>query len=724
MPNISNFFGIGGAQYRLKGIDLSTADYISYVNTEQKIFVSEPHIGFFGYPAVVVAVPIAFESSLFGVLCGTLKLNILFNSAIDLEFGHTGFAMVVDRNGVILSHPDPHFILQKRIAELEVDNPSLQILWNKMVESKEGVLKYTYQGQEYIAGYTPIGINEWFVLVTIPLKEVLTDVEKLKITALILTVFFLGLTIWSVFLVSRSISRPLVSVTHEVQTFVGSTIENIKTQGKDEVSILVASMRRLVSYLQEMALVANSISQGDPSLQIEPKSEGDILGHAFNRMTLYFREMIEVANRLAKGDFRQTIPPKSEKDALGYAFQNMVNGWRGLVSEIQSNADQITEASEQILSRSEQDLLAAEAITSSAEETGLAMAEMKASAEGISENTKTLFSSTEGIVSATDQMFSAIKQVAHSTEELSELADITEMGMNEMVISVMRVTKNAEDSSQFYRETTEISVQGQDSVRQVVDSMEKIRQMVSSATQTIESLEAKSQEIGMIVEVIDGIADQTALLALNASILAAQAGEYGRGFAVVAEEIKNLANRVALSTKEITQIIQGIQKQSVEAAQIIRKGGSAVEEGVRLVHQAGESLNRITVSAKNSWSVARDIAQTVQEQRSTVERIKGSLERVTERINEINSATQEQEAQSSQVLQIVDGVKGLMEQVKRMTIEQAKGTYQVNIAMEGVKNMTLQNTENARQSTGAAERLASQAEVLRKLVSRFILSGD
>jgi methyl-accepting chemotaxis protein len=711
------------------GTDLSQTDYVSHMKKEQKPFISKPQKGFFDYEALVMAVPVFFDVGsgkykFFGIMCGTLKLDTFFKPFRELNLERSGYVMVLDDHGHILSHPDPNVIMQKKISEMEGDNPSLTALWNAIAGKKGGVHLYTYQEQTHIAGFASIIFNDWSVVVTVPIKEVLTDVEKLKTGALILTLFFLGLTILFVFFAARSISRPLVIVTQEVEAFVGSTIQDIKTQKRDEVSILVDSIKALMDYLREMASVASSIAQGDLSLQTEPKSRQDVLGQAFTQMTQYFREMAEAANKLAEGDLTQTVQPKSEKDVLGRAFQNMITRLRSTVSQIRSNADQNAQASAQISKRSEEDLKAAENISSSAEETSSAMTQMRASVEEVAESTETLFSATQQISSSIQEMVSSIQQVTHNSGKLSELAQMTAVAMNQMVQSVERIAKNAADSKRFYQETSEVAERGQVSVQQVIASMDKIRQVVSSATQTIQNLEGKSQEIGSILNVIDDIADQTALLALNASILAAQAGEHGRGFSVVAEEIKGLAGRVAGSTQEIAQIIREVQKQSVDAVRVIQEGNKQVDEGVQLVHRAGQALEHITASARNSLSAASEIARAIQEQKESTQKVMKSVENVTEQISEINRATLEQERGSSQILNAVEEVRGLTEHVKRATMEQTKSTKQVGIAMEEVKSLILQNTTNARHSTQAAEALSSQAKGLRQLVGQFTLSTN
>jgi methyl-accepting chemotaxis protein len=726
VDNDGKLTNLSPSDYKLIGMDLSKTDYVAFVREHKKRFVSEPRT-FFDYQGIVIAVPIFFnlgseKQEFFGVMCGTLKLDTLFGPVTNFHLEQSGYAMVLDQNGLILGHPNPQIAFQKKITEIEENNPSLTELWHAITGKKQGVPEYRYQGENHIAGYIQTDVNNWTVLVTIPLKEVLTDVEKLKIRALALTLVFLGLAIFFVFITARSISRPIVSMTQEVEAFVGSTIQDIKTHKKDEVSILAVSLKALMDYLREMASLATHISRGDLSLQIEPKSQQDILGHAFSQMTQYFKDMAQVANNLANGDLIQDIHPQSEKDVLGSAFKNMLTQLRSLVSQIQRNADQIAAVSEQVSVRSDEDLKTVENIISSAEETSSAMTQMEASVEEVAEGAQTLFSATEEISSSIEEMFNSMRQVTHNAEELSELAEANAAAMNQMALSMEKVAKNAGNSKRFYEETTDIALQGQISVQQVITSMDKIRRIVLSATQTIQNLETKSQEISSIVEVIDGIADQTALLALNAAILAAQVGEHGKGFAVVADEIKGLANRVVLSTKEITQIIESVQRQSADAVRVIQEGNREVDEGVQVAHQAGQSLDHITQSARNSLSAASEIAQAIVEQKESTRMMMGSVEKVTERILEINRATQEQERGSSQILSAARGVRELAEHVKRATSEQMRGTSQVSIAMEEVKSHILHSRNNAELSAQAAQKLSSQAIALRRLMNQFKLN--
>jgi methyl-accepting chemotaxis protein len=205
----------------LKKMDLSKADYISAVMNEKKTFVSEPQTSFFGYEAIVIAVPVFFDIGsdqlqFSGIMCGTVKLDTLFKPVLDFRLELTGHARVLDRNGLFLSHPDSELVRQRKITEEEVNNSSVMELWRAISKKEEGVMTYIHLGETQIAGYRRVGVNDWSVLVTVPLQEVLTDVEKLKTNASVMAVIFLAFTIFCIFFIARSISNPIVNVIGEL----------------------------------------------------------------------------------------------------------------------------------------------------------------------------------------------------------------------------------------------------------------------------------------------------------------------------------------------------------------------------------------------------------------------------------------------------------------------------------------------------------------------------
>jgi methyl-accepting chemotaxis protein len=215
-----------------------------------------------------------------------------------------------------------------------------------------------------------------------------------------------------------------------------------------------------------------------------------------------------------------------------------------------------------------------------------------------------------------DYLESRVTQIATAMEQMS-------MTVNE----VARNTVNASDSA---AQVAGNARSGQQVVNQAVVEMQKVAEIVRSSAVIVGSLGARAEKISEFVGVINDIADQTNLLALNAAIEAARAGEQGRGFAVVADEVRRLADRTVASTKEIRLMVNEIQKETTLAVESIEKGKSEAEISEKLSHQAEESLNQIVSSIEQIEHMIAQIATASEEQAATSTTIAGNLEEITQ----------------------------------------------------------------------------------------------
>jgi methyl-accepting chemotaxis protein len=247
---------------------------------------------------------------------------------------------------------------------------------------------------------------------------------------------------------------------------------------------------------------------------------------------------------------------------------------------------------------------------------------------------------TETVTVNSEKNSESASQIANNSEEQSAQIAHTATAMEEMSSSFLEVAKNTANAAQSSKYASDLALKGGAVVDKNINGMKKISQSVHNSAKTIEELGNRSEQIGEIVETINDIASQTNLLALNAAIEAARAGEQGRGFAVVADEVRKLAERTSSATSEIGNMIAGIQNDTSNAVESMKAGTVEVEEGMNLANQAGESLKQIVQSVQHVTDMVQQIATAADEQASAGEEINATIESVANSIQYSNDAAQ------------------------------------------------------------------------------------
>jgi methyl-accepting chemotaxis protein len=266
-----------------------------------------------------------------------------------------------------------------------------------------------------------------------------------------------------------------------------------------------------------------------------------------------------------------------------------------------------------------------------------------------------------------------------------------------MAASVRQVSQNVHDANREAEQSAAVAKQGRDAVEQTVVGMGEITQAMTDVVAVIGNLGQSSAEIGAIIAVIDDIAEQTNLLALNAAIEAARAGEHGRGFAVVADEVRKLAERSAKATGEIATLIKGIQKEAEAAVVSTRRGEQAISEGTRLASTAGTSLEGIVSSVSRVSTLMQQISQAMSEQDRAAAQITEAVGSMSSLTFQVTTATREQAKGSEQIIQAVDTMNRMTHEVSMATSEQKKGGDQVVQAVESINRMSLGLQSQSRQ---------------------------
>ncbi len=347
--------------------------------------------------------------------------------------------------------------------------------------------------------------------------------------------------------------------------------------------------------LSRIAEVADAIAQGDISHDVEIKSRDEVgrLADSFRKLIAYMRDLSTAAGQIAANDLTVKVKPRSERDVLGQSFSTMKYNLSSMVRQLGTNASELVSAASEISSSSEQ--------------------------------------MSRGATEQTEQ----VAQVSRAVEE--------------MTATVVDSSQSALQASEASRSAAEMAGQGGAIVGETVEGMQTIAEVVKESASSIGQLAESAEQIGEIIGVIDDIADQTNLLALNAAIEAARAGEQGRGFAVVADEVRKLAERTGKATGEITKMIKTVQSGTSDAVHVMESGIEEVGKGRELADQAGTSLGEIVTMSNNVMGMIEGIATAAEEQSSASEQIAHNVENISSVARETANGAQQSASAAEQL---------------------------------------------------------------------------
>ncbi len=252
-----------------------------------------------------------------------------------------------------------------------------------------------------------------------------------------------------------------------------------------------------------------------------------------------------------------------------------------------------------------------------------------------------MHTSSDHLTLASQELSTTATQISQGAGEQSSRAEHVATASQEMSATIIEVAKNTSGASDSAQEANNAACNGSEVVLRTIESMNGIALTARESSEVIFTLGTRSKEIGKIIKVIEDIADQTNLLALNAAIEAARAGEQGRGFAVVADEVRKLAERTGTATKEIGEMIKAIQEETEKATVTMDKEVQVVEEGVSLAEETGNSLREITGMVENVTCVIGQIATASEEQSVAADQISGDIESVARISKEATSSSEQ-----------------------------------------------------------------------------------
>jgi phosphate/phosphite/phosphonate ABC transporter binding protein len=541
--------------------------------------------------------------------------------------------------------------------------------------------------------------------------------------------------------VTFSLEKELHKARRQVVSMVGTTII---------VSLLISVLlwlmlrRMVISPIKAVNAAATKISGGDLSFDVKVASEDEIgtmssiFKESFRSLGVILQRLKDLSGRIST--VTQSVEKESKKVVMGAEVEaEAVLNISNSVAELNSAASEIAESTE--------------GLATSVEETSASIDEMASSINNVNENSHDLSTAVESTSSSIEELSATIKEVASNAEELATASEETLSAISEITSAIKEVEVNAKESSRLSEKvTSDAATYGMPSVEKTIEGMKNIKSSVERTADFITKLGGRSDEIGKILNVIDEITDQTTLLALNAAILAAQAGEHGKGFSVVADEIKDLAERTAFSTQEIASLIQAVQQEVRSSVDAMHDGLSSVEEGFKLAREAGDSLRQILDSSKKSSEMTLSIERSTSEQSKAAKLVTEAMERVrnmtdqiakataeesngvlliikaTEKMRDaarqVGKATEEQSISSRQISKAMEFVSERSQQISKALSEHKMGTQHILNMTDGLKGVPEDNKKLAFKITNSLKNLHQDSELLKMEMDRFKFSQE
>ncbi len=556
-------------QTKTPDIDLSDRDYMKAALTTGDTSVSEVLTSrFTGNPAIFIACPIRKDNTIVGTIVGSIKFSTISTYASDMKIGEHGYGYLVDKNGLIVGHPNEDKILNENITNedkilneniSDSDDESLKAIAEEMKARKTSEGFYNYEGMHKYVTFKPA--DKWVVAVTAEYDEYMASAIGIKKNTLLYV----------------------------------------------SISIIIAM---LCSYLYSTKSIINPIK--------------------------YLEDLMK---RAGEGDLtvQAELKLNDEIGELGRSFNEMIKSQNEIVKSVISASKQLDEASQQL--------------ASSSEEISATTEEISATVANVSEESR---NQNESIVDI--------------SEVLVQLSSLVQLAQNR-ANSTNKNALNSKEAADFGRKKVEQTVKAINSIS--VESNE-----TASVLQRVNEL---SLEVGGIVTTINAIAEQTNLLALNAAIEAARAGENGKGFSVVAEEVRGLSEETNIKSKEITELVSEMIKQTENAVKAMERANSEVKNGVDIVSETDKSFLDI----------------------------KSSIENIVEHISEILDITSDEVASSDKVISLINNIATITE-------NNSKNCENVSMAIQ-------EEAEVMNNLTATAEETSAMSDQLIKLVEKFIV---
>ena len=667
----------------------SFADRLYFKEAMQgRPFLAPPFLSRVVHKAVITsAAPVTENGNVIGVVYATVELDHFFkNNIAPIRIGENGLAYIIDNDGLVVTARHSDWIFNDKL-------PSMPEYKRWVADKKEGaVIFLSNEGNEAIAYHKMESASGLTAVIQADIDDVFSGLHTLRTTNIIIICVSILIGSLLVIMVVRPIVNALSKgVMFATQVAAGNLDGKLDVQRKDEIGKLADALRSIPLSLKEIIAeyeqLENSIEMGNiVALCDESKFTGDFanLVKGTNSILARFHDILDddpspavvldlnlhtaymnkVAKQLTTEDFAgkncQQLFAREDYFTPSCALKSAIETKRPTKAETVAHPrGRRMEVSYTVVPMLNETGDMRSILIRYTDLTGI-----KSIQQAILHAATQATDISDRVAAASEELAAQVEQVTKGTSVQRDQIDSTATAMEEMNSTVLEIASNAADASEKANNTQSKAREGSMLVSEVIAAINEVSAMTAGLSGEIKSLGAKAEDIGSIMSVISDIADQTNLLALNAAIEAARAGEAGRGFAVVADEVRKLAEKTMTATSEVGASITGIQTATAKNIERFTQAATLVSKATELSATSGNVLAQILNFSEKSAAVISGIATAAEEQSATSEEINHSIEEINRVASDTASGMVEASEAVRNLAELAMELRNLLDRLK------------------------------------------------------------